>query len=797
MQLSAWSRWCPVRGLTAVLIFVSLFSSSLAAQNNYLEQLGPPPMGAIVPVELGYINLTNGNLHLEVPLGGFRQRGKLPYTAKLVYDSRIWVPMLASATSSQITFRPFNLLAVHPSAGWRLEITNDPNFHANYIADSELCDSQIYPDNPSWAKYSNFDWQEPNGTMHTWSNQNMYTAQMFVDQVSNCSPYGNVPSTSGYADDGSGFFMVVSNYTQMTIYAPDGRQIVTDAEQTSGTPKDLNGNYFSLDSNANVIDTLGRTPVLMTTVGNQIFYDVLNGQGGRSRYTVTTENISASVPYYTTTLTVYQKIDLPNGTSYQFGYDAGASGNNWGLINSVTLPTGGQVSYGYTTFSDATGSPLEGTNRWVSSRTSGGGTWTYTPQVVSLMSGTCGGVHSPPVQQNTVTRPDGSYAVYKSKGVTATTASQFVNIETDNYAADGTLLKQETFDYNDPSCLPLPMTTPSLGANIPTLSRISTAVRDSGGNVLTRKREFDYANSPSVYQPTKVSEWNYYQGTAPSTPDRFVQAAYSNTNSIYAGAHITGLPLTVTLSQGSSQIAQTSYSYDSTALVSTGTCQSSSASQPSPAAPQHDYQAFCTSNTVRGNPTQIKKWLNTSNSLITTATNTYDDTGNLITTADALNSITAFEYSPVFGRAYETKETNALLQVTTKNYDFNSGLLVSVTDPNGQITGLKTTYSYDNMGRLIETDFPDGGQTNISFNGDTVPLTVTTTRLATPDPSIITNTVFDGLGRKASECIDDPEANYLGFFPCSSAFPEVYGKSGKLLSFLSVILSSAPLNSAG
>ena len=42
----------------------------------------------------------------------------------------------------------------------------------------------------------------------------------------------------------------------------------------------------------------------------------------------------------------------------------------------------------------------------------------------------------------------------------------------------------------------------------------------------------------------------------------------------------------------------------------------------------------------------------------------------------------------------------------------------------------------------------------------------------------------------------DPEANYLGFFPCSSAFPGVYRKSGKLLSFVNVILSAAPLNRA-
>src|SRR6266849_4538982 len=65
----------------------------IAAQSNYLTEIGPPPTHITIPVELGFIDLTNGNLHLEIPLGQpFSQRGKLTYEAKLVYDSRIWVP---------------------------------------------------------------------------------------------------------------------------------------------------------------------------------------------------------------------------------------------------------------------------------------------------------------------------------------------------------------------------------------------------------------------------------------------------------------------------------------------------------------------------------------------------------------------------------------------------------------------------------------------------------------------------------------------------------------------------------
>src|SRR5262249_14708898 len=148
--------------------------------------------------------------------------------------------------------------------------------------------------------------------------------------------------------------------------------------QVYPVPTDTNGNYF-----ADGKDTLSRIPVVTTSSGNKIYYDVLNPQGGRSRYTVTTETIPVSVPNYTTTITVIQSIELPNGTSYQFLYNAGTSGDNWGELTSVTLPTGGQVSYGYTTFTDAYGAPwgVYALNRWVTSRTSGGGIWHYTPEV--------------------------------------------------------------------------------------------------------------------------------------------------------------------------------------------------------------------------------------------------------------------------------------------------------------------------------------------------------------------------------------------------------------------------------
>ena len=729
------------RFLLAALTLILVAGSKLIAQQNYLEEIGAPPADTTIPVELGAIDLTNGNLHLEIPLGSFPQRGSLTYTAKLVYDSRIWVGAFWGPTFL-LSYRPVNVSdpkGIYGNGGWRMVVNVDSSASkAGYSITNTSCNTDLGLS--SSQENTNFGWVSPDGTLHTW--QGLITEEMFVSPgAAPCDGSFDQSGAAGYADDGSGYYMDINNYTDITVYAPDGSQVFPSF-------KDKDGNYFSNDSAGNVIDTLGRTPVLTTTSGNIVYYDILNEQGSRSRYTVNTEAVNVSVPNYSGTLEVIQSVGLPNGTSYVFGYDAGSSGDNWGGITSVKLPTGAQIDYGYTTFADATSQvSSNAVNRWVNSRTSDTGHWSYTPAVITASS-----------QTQTVTKRSGDFEVYSFQE----TCSQFLLKEVDAYGAGGALMLKKVIDRAPiGNCLiPRDPTTPTGG--VPAPIRVTTTEYGSAA-ALTDKSEYDYTNAPSINNPTKISEWNFYTGTAPATPDRVRQVTYSLTNPTLAAAHIIGKPLSVTLSDGAgTQIAQTSYTYDNYAgnpLVSTGACQTTTASQPAPAAPHHDYQHYCTSNTVRGNLTQFSKWLNTTGALITTATNTYDDTGNIVTSKDALSNPTTFEYSSTFGHAYVTKITNAKNQVTTKNYDFPTGLQISETDPNGQVTGNQTKYTYDNMGRLTETDYPDGGQTKVNFNGDAIPLKVTTTHLAIPDPSIVSYTNFDGLGRVKNECLTDPEGD--------------------------------------
>ena len=76
-----------------ILFVVIAASAAVQAQvsQSYLNDTGSTAYGIQVPVENGYIDISNGNLHLEFPMASQPQRGALTLNERLVYDSRIWM----------------------------------------------------------------------------------------------------------------------------------------------------------------------------------------------------------------------------------------------------------------------------------------------------------------------------------------------------------------------------------------------------------------------------------------------------------------------------------------------------------------------------------------------------------------------------------------------------------------------------------------------------------------------------------------------------------------------------------
>src|SRR5207249_3031848 len=114
----------------AVVCSLLLLSAVVSAQTG----IGSPTFSTPSPVEQGFVNLANGNLHIEIPLGSFPQRGRIAYTAKLVYDSRIWQPVF-NGTST--VWQPTNV--VNSQGGWRFVTTADKGTTSS-TAEQDLCD---------------------------------------------------------------------------------------------------------------------------------------------------------------------------------------------------------------------------------------------------------------------------------------------------------------------------------------------------------------------------------------------------------------------------------------------------------------------------------------------------------------------------------------------------------------------------------------------------------------------------------------------------------------------------------
>jgi RHS repeat-associated protein len=691
-----------------VTIVVLLFAITSFGQQSFMDEPGIPAFTTSFPVEHGFINIANGALHLEIPIASYPQRGsKLQYHARLVYDSRVWTFDPNNANQFQSAWQPNGVQSSPIGIGWRL-ITDEEGGTPSYSQSFVSCGG------PGLliTFWKNFSYQEPNGTNHR-------ADKAFQLKSAPPSCGGYQATGTAYASDNSGYKFVVTDGL-VSVYAPDGTLV--SSQSGSQNMQDTNGNFSSYSS-GNVMDTLGRVPVITSTSGNLVFIDYLNPQGSSSRITLTTFTLNLATQFsnggnFTGTWPALQSVVFPDNTSYQFQYDS------YGQITSMTLPTGGQVAYGYTN----TTAPNQ-VNRWLTSRIVDGNTWSFTPTFTSCTT-PCNPltvtVTTPSYNDGTTTASDNhvySFFFPSSNGAGGAWPAQ---IQYFRGATSGTPLLTLTKEYNNGqnnSCQQ-PMGNPL----VPVLIR-ETLAWPSGSGTLSKKAEYCY-DSNGINQITKKL-WDYQpNGSFAPAPDREVDTTYV-TDPAYIDANILQLPLTVTsLGPGGVQVAKTTLAYDGGSL------------QPANITTNH-----ITPSGPRGNLTSVSKWLNTTGGSVTSSTKWFD-TGEVYQSIDPLLHTTTLSYDSAFFGAYLTKSCNALspAQCSYNGYDFNIGFRTSSTDVNGSQAGdaaHTTNYTFDTLLRPLCTNLPDGGQTCLSYPDANH---VSRTQIITSGLSDLSTTILDGLG---------------------------------------------------
>ncbi len=691
-----------VRIVVSLALTLLLAHAALSWQVSY----GLQPFGSFSGGPFDIVNNQDLNVHFAIPVLSKAGRG-LPFNYSDGYDSTIWSIQNSAWTPANQWGWPVGGFA--PSFGY-----------VYYDVTQGSCTSggQTY----YYNIYSYWNFAQP-------SSPGYITPFSFtLSDASVGTPCTGAPpySATATATDGSGVTISATAQPSATIYYPSGNTL-SPSLYWGGNPTtltDTNGNQISgtVPSNRIITDTLGTTAITAQgqgTPSSPVTFQYTNAAGTTSTVTVnytaytvqTNFGCSGITDYPPTSANLVSSITLPDNTSYSFTYEVTPGDNHTphyvtGRLASLTLPTGGTISYSYTggnngiICADGTAAGL--------TRQTPDGTWTYT------RSG------SDPTWSTTLTDPQGNQTVLNFQGPYETERQVYKGS-----SGTGTLLDTIYTCYNGAA---YPCNSTALTLPITQLTKTN-----SWASGQTSQTGASY-NTYSL--PTEVDEYGYGSGS-PGSLIRKTVTSYA-----LLGNNINDRPASVSIyaAGASNPTSQTTYTYDQGSVTATtGT-------------PQH-----ISVSGSRGNPTTTTYLVSGSTTISTTAT--YYDTGTVNVFTDSKGNQDTYSYgSSSCGNSFATTISLPLSLSRSQTWNCNGGLLASRTDENGKAT----SFSYDLMNRPAQTNFPDGGWKLVAYTGANQQDTYTGITSTTPSSSC-TSCRHDQLNLDSQErvsttiLVSDPE----------------------------------------
>jgi len=742
---------------------------SCYAQSDPNTEQGTKPYDSTHGGDLDTVSLTSGGLSLHIPLVSFPQRGGTDLSFFISFSNKQWYVKPAKFDKLGHVVVPAQWEPM-PDTGAQIVSSTDWWMLTSYA---------VEPQDPNIQGETLYDWSQsvssPDGSTHTFASQ---TADTTGPQY----PLRSLDATGLLRPDAQ--TVILSNGTRYSF--PN----LSDTSQTNplaliragiqaSSVTDANGNQINIGSTG-WTDTMGRLipgsastsfvgiqPGVSTTdlskcpasTSSARIWNVPGpanvNSGVRTFYfcysifTLSTSfdvgSSGATANYGPAGALLLSAVVLPDLTLWTFTYD------NYGDLLRVGFPTGGSITYTYSmgpTIPTSEG----GMSTWVTSRIvdandgTGGHKWSYAYQAgfptgvgTSIFGYAAKGLA-------TVTGPDGNDTVHQIGPGTLNSGCDGYEYGVQYFegaASGGKVLKtvQTQYDCVLPTSsvaqitdvVPVQVTTIyANGETSRTVSQYDPLVPDVNGQLVR------------IGSVLKQDEYDFSNKLVRSTVNHYLwqdNPAYKNNNFV-------SLAASVTYTDGSGNpVAKKTFGYDEVAL------QSSGIGVPTHLAPP-------AGEPYRGNLTTVSGWLDQTNSLLSSAM-TYFDTGMKASNTDPLNHKTTYQYSPAFVGAYLT-QTNLpdtqmpdvgapiIHHVSSSNYDFNTGLLTGSADQNGQ----QYAYSYDNMLRLTESDYPDGGIVKLFYPDAN---TVEKQSLITGTTYTDATTKVDGLGRVYQTQILTPE----------------------------------------
>jgi RHS repeat-associated protein len=691
---------------------------------------GTPPFGTFTSGP-DVLNLANLNVHLSVPIVNKPGRG-MAFTYDLSYDSSVWSPVTSGSTK---VWQPVS------NFGWQ-GMTEALTGYASYFTQAFTCtyrDGQL-----PYTGYTFTAYRDQFGVSHPF-----LLTVVGGSGVNRCPGLTGPTTATGTTNDGSGYSMTVtSEGLSASVSSRGGDSLVVplNAGPGAGLITDRNGNEISVNGTGVFTDTLGQTALTIAGVGTPaspvtLTFAAPSGAAAADTVKYVSQNVQTNfgcpgiTEYSATGVSLVSEIDRPDGAKYTFTYEettAGISSPVTGRIASVTLPTGGTISYAYSGGSNGI-TCADGSTATLT-RTTPDGSWNY----AHAESGTA--------WTTTIKDPQANQTSLNFQGIYET--------ERQVYQGATSLLKTIFTCYNGNITTSLCNST---AITLPITQR-TTFVVWPGSSL--ESRSDDLYNGLGLM--TEKEEYAYGSGSAGSLVRQSVIAYASVGNGIF------DRPGSITITSGAgATVAKTFYTYDSNPLTSVM------------GVAQHNDASFGTSDLYRGNLAMVQDWVSGSTYLTSSAT--YDTTGQRLTTTDPAGNVVMFGYTDNYftdnganppqaftsaapTNAFVTKITDPILGAAgTYGYYVQTGEPALSADQNGG-----NSYAhYDSVDRLSSeyaAEMPSGGRGWMLFQYPSqTEIDAYTSITSTAAASTCTScrhdqTIFDNQGRQVSEVLaSDPD----------------------------------------
>lgn len=610
----------------------------------------------------------------------------------------------------------------------------------------------------------NFTYTDATGGRHPF---NFLTTQ--DPNVDSCRAFNISPTSTGsWSSDGS-YTGYLLGYSETIVFNSHGDQVVATQ---SHAVEDSNGNYlggpgYTKTSNSLSIPGLGgayswTTHSAGTANGTSLSFNAAAGNTSQDSSCPTSFPTRPGMGYGDDTLT------LPNNGQYTFGYDP--TFNN---ISQITYPTGVVVTYTwqmipqsqYIAFFLPSGSDscyyrydwpaitkrvvsVAGTNveeqdfSYTTTWGSSSGAWTQKTTTVTTKDLLRPGIPSTSVV----------YTYMPTFGISAPLESKI-----EYHGTDGAILKTVQRVWNSDHTLEAECTTESTGSTSGVFYKYESPYLMSR---VTDKGEFDFGLNTSYCQQPAIGTNPVWPSSTPTRETQTIYASFSG-NSINPYAYmILDRPQSVKFYGNGTLVSETDYGYDESTIHDLSN------------APDHHDSNFGTSyKSGRGNLTSVTRKCITGTGCTQDSVTKYeyDITGQLYSMTDPNLNTTLYSFSDNYvsgdgspsanSNAYLTSVTyptvNGITQSKSFSYGYNDGHMRSETDVDNKTityycytTGGCNQPTADPWARLTEIDYPDGGQTKVSYSDSgNQPSWTESVKLDSSGTSVSTTTVLDGMGR--------------------------------------------------